>query len=481
MGSSLVSQPGFLGSGKIAASVANLFGGSSTALGGLFAGKFGSAIVLGAMVAWGGVIAAAGLKISGKLGGLSTASSARSVASYSPGGLDGSGIVIDRPKNRSLGYLANANQGEIVWDKEHSMAPKAEEPKEEVVDAPEGDADQMPQFEMPDVSALMEENKDGKGLDRESFVRKLSKDTGGGNGKRLANGLAGFNMKQPKLSQPALKPRGAKTGSTSALARARSKLSARSMSTSRGSANKAMGQLKLSRFMSKQGTSAQGDSQQRGYSADAFDQSQAIGGELDGVGEGSGIVVPPGNGAPGTGLGAGANDLAPPPSAGPGHNVTPYQGNVDRARNMDNQAGQNKMMSIMLIALGIALIVAGATKMPSPLGAILIAIGIAMVGMGMMMMMMAQNQAGAAKNEANQIEDRYGQGDQSNVIDDCADQAAGSGTNADACAPSTTPAQIKKEIEADTSHIKRAVQEQQDATYELDGGGQGAEQTAPAQ
>lgn len=479
VGSSLVAQPGLLGSGKIAAMLANVFGGPSTFVGGLFAGKLGAPLVLGGMLAWGGVMAAAGLKMMGiDLSG--TRSTAESVA-FAPGAVDGSGIVIDKPKDRSLGYVANANQGEVLWDKEHPMAPKKAAGEDDTVDSPDAIEEEAPQFETPDVSALMEENAKKAGLDRESFVKKLSQSTGGGaNGARLSNGTAGFTLAKSLQQKKPLTPAGIGKGSANAMKRANDKLNVRKMSTARGQSNRAMGQLKLARNMSASGAAASPDQTARQYSADAFDQTHTIGGELDGVGAGSGIVVPPGNGAPGGGVGSTPSDLAPPPSAGPGENVTPYQGNVDRARMNDNMAGQNTQMGMIMLIIGAILIGIGVALLFWPMTAVglaLIAAGAALLMMGMMMMQQGQEQGKAAKEEADQIEQEYGQEEQAGVIDDCADQAVADGTRASSCAPTQTTQDFNQQINQHTPSVQEAVKNEQDATYELEGEGEGG---APA-
>jgi len=474
VGSSLISQPGFLGTGKIAALLSNAFGGPATFLGGMFAGKLGAFVVLGGLVAWGGVMTAAGLKLSGIKLGFGTGSTETTQA-YVPGAVSDAGIIIDKPKAGSLGYLANANQGEILWDKEHPMAPKDDD--EDIIDAPEGDAMRTPQFEIPDVSALTEEVKKKVGLDREGFVKKLSKGTGGGvaRGARLKNGTAGFNLKSGGLTTKTFTPRGTKTGRSSALARARSKLGVRKLSTDNGKSNRAAGQLKLARNMSATGAAAAPDSTARAFATDAFDQGRTIGGELSGVMEGTGIVVPPGNGAPGAGVtNNGVEPLAPPPNVGPGENVTPYQGNLDRARNLDNQAGQNKMMGMMMLALGAVLIAIGMSLLGTvpPIGAALIGMGAALVGMGMMMLMMSQQQGQQAQGQGQEIREDYGQEDQGGVIDDCADQAVGSGTKAADCNPSTTTADFNQQINA--NNVQQAVEVEYNQTYTWEGEGENA-------
>lgn len=447
VGSSLVAQPGFLGSGRIAAALSNFFGGRATTLGALFASKAGPAFVLGGLAAWTGVIGLAGLKLAGFSPRMSQGVSNANTSAFL-GAVGDSGIVIDAPKDRSLGYLADANQGEIVWNREHPMAPK-NAPQEDEVAEPKGEAPpDIPKFEMPDVSALM-----GEGLDRDKFVKKMTQDTSSLHGRRgLQAGTAGFNLK--KTFAKALTPRQVKLGGARRLARVKNKLRGRSINTRRGASSKAMAQLKLARNMSHQGAASAADAAQRQYSTDAFEQGQTIGGGLAGI-EGGGVVVPPR-----AGVSYGVNDVSPPPVGAAG-NVTPYQSQLDGAQGMGDSAASMKLMSIMLIAIGIALIAAGASAGPI-IGPILIAIGTAVVAMGMMMMMMSQNMARSAKNQGQNIEDQYGQTEQSEAVDNCADQASGSGTTTADCDPGSTLDDVDGSL---TNDIGQSVSEVRNSRY----------------
>ncbi|MEK7746204.1 MAG: hypothetical protein AAB576_06015, partial [Elusimicrobiota bacterium] len=132
-GASSAARSGVLGSGRIAAALSDLFGGSGTFVGGGFASKIGGALVLGGMLAWGGGVLVAGFSLLGRLGGGPQGAKGSGLSV----GMEGSGIVIDAPKNRSLNFLSNANQGELMWDKDNPQPPgnqgTAKEPEQDSV------------------------------------------------------------------------------------------------------------------------------------------------------------------------------------------------------------------------------------------------------------------------------------------------------------------------------------------------------------
>ena len=407
VGGGMAGNWGLLGSQRIAMALANVFG-RSTLLGGMFAGKLGASLVLGGMMAWGGLLAMAGMK----LGGVGLQPTVRD-GSLALSGAGGSGIVIDAPKDRSLDYLSHANQGEIVWDKENPNAPK-DAPKDEEVETPEGAAqEEQPAFEMPDVSGLMNGAGAEKGKLEDGFAKKLTSDMsqlrgGGGGGPQLQS--KNFNLKKSIGNTPGFSQKGK-------LAQFKRKLSparGAGMSTLKGKSDRAMGQLKLARTLSRTAIGA-ADQGAKAFSADAFDQGKTIGGELSGI-EGEGIVVPPGNGAP-DGIASGAPDV------GTGVNATPYQGAADAAKSQSDSAQNMKATSIALIAAGTALLLA-ATQAGFPLNIILAAIGGALMAAGAMMAMMAGQMGDNAKKQGDTIEDSYGQKDQGQIVDECADQAS---------------------------------------------------------
>ncbi|MFA5139422.1 MAG: hypothetical protein WC728_09335 [Elusimicrobiota bacterium] len=445
-----MARPGLLGSGRIAAALARLFGGPSTLLGGLFSSQSGGPLVLLGMLLGGGLLAAAGLKLMGAFS-LQQQSSLPMIA-----GMDSSNIVIDRPKDRSLGYLAAANEGEIAWDKDEaekkdSPATQEETPQPEVppVEQPKVEP---PKFEMPDVNKLMK-----GGLKADDFVKKMTQDPGAlhaGAGPRMKDG-AGFNL-QKTFSNVS----GTTLGKTKRAMR-RNKLPLRSglMGRLKGKSDRAMGQLKLARNMSAFGAKSTPDSTARQYSTDAFEQGKTIGGQLQGVDDGSGIVVPAGDGAPGV------TDSVP--DVPPGTNVTPYQSNVDAAKALDDSSAGLKNMGMMLIVMGLMLIVIGIGLLNCttfPIGLMLIAAGMALIMVGMMLMGMSASQAQGAKDQGKNVEQGYGQPDQADAIDDCAEQAAGGGIVSEACRTSEVQEVNQK---ASDNTIQQDVANERNSNYTL--------------
>ncbi|PCI32645.1 MAG: hypothetical protein COB53_12450, partial [Elusimicrobia bacterium] len=405
----------------------------------------GLAMVLTGMLGWGGLLAVAGMKA----GGVSIQPRGGLGDLVSLSGAGRSGIVIDAPKDRSLDYLAHANTGEIVWDKESPMAPKdAVNDEEEEVEAPEGAAqEEAPAFEMPDVSALMGKGKEKAKL-ADGFTKGLTSSLSGfsGGGPRMKSN--NFNLKK----QITTTPKFSQKGKLAKFKKRKMKPAHGSMSKLRGKSDRAMGQLKLARTMSRTAIGA-ADQGAKAFSADAFDQGQTIGGELSGI-EGEGIVVPPGSGAP-DGLANGAPDV------GPGTNVTPYQGAADAAESQSNSAQGMKATSIALIAAGTAMLLA-ATKAPFPANIILAMIGGMLMAAGAMMAMMAGQMGDNAKKQGDQIEDQYGQPDQSDVIDNCADQASQNNVATQNC----TAPNPSGNVESHTN-VREAVEAESTADFTL--------------
>ena len=408
-------QPGLLGSARIAAALSKFMGGSGTLVGGLFASKMGSLIVLGGMVAWGGLMAAAAVKLLGGMGAPRTLSGPVALS-----GAGTSGIVIDAPKDRSLGYLANANEGELQWEQGKDGTKDAAKPKEEPPPEPEAQPEQ-PKVEMPDVGKLLA----GKGeLTRENFLQKLTQDPGSLHAGGLKNGTAGFNPAKTFSNMNVPKT---ELGRAKAIRRTPKALRAGHRSTLRAASDRAMGQLKFAKNMSGYGAKASPDNQAKQYSTDAFEQGKTIGGQMAGV-DGAGVVVPPGDGAPGI-----SESM---PDVPPGTNVTPYQQNVDTAQALDNSSAGLQMAGMMMIMMGIMMIMAGIALLNCttfPIGWALIGAGTAMLIMGIMMLAMSGQQADAANDQGKQIDEQYGQKDQSSTINDCSDQARGAGLKSDEC------------------------------------------------
>lgn len=450
VGSSLASQPGLLGSGHIAATISRVLGGPQTFLGGIFASSAGPALVLTGMLVGAGAVAAAALRLSGGFG-----SPAQGGGSFALPGPSTSGIVIDAPRDRSLGYVAQANQGEIFFNEEHPMAPepkKEEAPKEEAPKPPE-----VPKFEMPKPEDLMAK---AGGLNRDGFIKKLTNDPRSLHGGGLGQGAGGFNLKKSFASTklPSAKP----LGKTAAAKRARQKLAVRSLQTQKGRSSRAMGQLKLAKNMSVSGAGSPQDTQARQFITDAFEQGRSLGGDAGGLlGAGGGDMTVP-MGGPGI-----TNDI---PDVGPAGNVTPYQSNLDAARNLGNNAAMLKMIGMMLLAAGAALVAIGRALMGNhttlPIGVALVAAGMALIMMGLMMLAMSADMGQAAKGQGDVMEQGYGQDDQGTVVDDCADQAVNGGVQTENCDPSLQGEHFDNQL---TNDINESAVAESNATNSLGG------------
>ncbi|MBI5200822.1 MAG: hypothetical protein HY925_04465, partial [Elusimicrobia bacterium] len=250
-------------------------------------------------------------------------------------------------------------------------------------------------------------------------------------------------------------------GKGASLASARGALQAKNLMRIAGRTNKAMGQLKMSNYLSGRANNAREEAAAQ-YSADAFEQTKTQGGEMPALlGPTAGVppvVIPQGPGAPDPTV-----DPPPAPPVGPIVNATPYQPNLDALKAMGDMAGQMKMMSIMMIIAGIALIIAG-TQTAGWGGWALIIAGLALVASGVMMAASAANMAAQAKQMANSIvNQQYGQKDQAQIA---ADTAEAKSQNR----PYTPPDLSNKTNR--NEGVKTAVDEEKNATYQFDDGSQ---------
>lgn len=420
---------GFLGSARIAMAVSRALGGPGSILGGLFASPLGAPLVLGAMLAWGVLIGAAALSLV-RQPSLDRDSS-MSVALDSPA----SGLVIDQPKDRSLNYVANANQGELQWQEQDPLTPK-DEPKKEP--EPPQAKPEIPQPQMPDIAKLMADAQ-AKGLKGGRFgelTKDVSRLGGGGGlvsqlaGKQLKDGNNGFALKKTFAS-------GGKPGKIKAFGRQMQPARGSRISLLRGRSSRALGQAKFANHLSRAGKFSTSDPQTRQFATDAFEAKVTQGGELGGLG--SGVAMPPGAGVPTDGIG-----MTDPPAVPPTENVTPYQGNVDAARQLGDMGGMLKAMGLMMLAMGAALIAAGRALLgnptTAPIGAALIGAGIALVITGMMMLAMAMNMANQAKNQAKKVGEADGQPEQQDAATNCVNGAiAGATSTGKACPKQPEP------------------------------------------
>lgn len=443
VGSSLAMRSGFLG--RAAAALSGMLGGPASPLGRLLASAAGRWIMGAFLLVWGALILAAAAKFLG-----------REAVTDVPVLLDGPApamVAATAPASGSLDYVAAANRGEILWagatkpaqpgeakdalGKEPPQAPAAEEKK----------AEEPPPFKMPTVRELM-----GRGLDRDGFAKRFSGDTGrlqaGAFGAPAIKDAAGFALRKTFAGPGLPSPQRGRLGD---LQRARRALGATRLGSMRGRTSRAMGQLKLADSLSALGAASASDQGAHALASGAFDQSKPIGGELAGLPGGTGVVVPPGSGAPGAAPGA--------PDLPPGANLTPYQGQLNNANGLGDMSAMLKKLGEMLLAIGgmllavgLALVAAGTALLAAPppmnlIGAALIGAGgaLAAVGGGLMSageqaLQRSQDMANQAQNQGNGIAQQYGQTDQGNIVNQCAQQAAATGTPVEACA-ATNPAQ----------------------------------------
>lgn len=228
-----------------------------------------------------------------------------------------------------------------------------------------------------------------------------------------------------------------------------------------GRSTRAMGQLKLARALSVGGANAAQADTQKGRAADAFEQRVIMGGQVADPGaNGQGIPI---SGAAGTGAsGIPATDYVPPemPDA-TGVNATPYQGQLNTALDLGAIAGGLTKAGKKLMMIGIILIAIGAAM--GPFGIPLVIMGVMMLMMGMKMLALAAALAGIARGLGDQIQKMFGQQNQNQIVNECMDQAIGSGTPPSQCQPATKAPDM-------TTTIPQDVQKERNSNPELGAG-----------
>lgn len=446
-GSNLLRAPGGtvftspFGLGRIAANLAQRLGGASTAIGRLLLSRAGGWLVLSGIV--GGGVAG------GILAGLLFRQpQARETAAAPSLSLEDprSGILVTGPRDKSLSYVQNANQGELNFDEGKPSVPAPGTDAEAGAEGGDG---------APDKEAVADAAGIGE-VDEAAQADALAAAAGAGQFGRLSDmrgalsssgRLGGGNFGAGNFKNPLMAKLPDRGGKLTAPVKGRRAMKANDLRRLQGRANRAMGQLKLSRFMSGQAKNLPREEAASQYATAAFDQTKPIGGEMPGTIGTMGapeVVVPPGTGAPDP------TYNPPAPSIPPTRNVTPYQSQLDAARNMGNSAGMLRMMGIMMIIAGIALLW-------GPWWVKLI--GIALIAAGMMMLSQAQNMAKQAKAVADQIKAMQDQTDQAKIATDAA-QAKADGR-------SYTPPDLSDKTKRNEG-VEKAVDEQRNATYEFD-------------
>lgn len=432
-----------LGLGRIAAALGQRIG-VQTALGQLLLGRAGGWLVLSSIIG-SGVLA-------GVFAGLLARRPPVQARAALPK-LEGprADIIVNAPKGKSLSFVQNANQGEINFDDQRPPAPKPEE-AEAAASAPEETA---PPEEAAGEPLTAEAVMEAAGAGASGGLREFGKlgDTrgGAGSGGGAFGGLGAAKGLERQL-KTGLPPQDKNRGKLSRLARERMKMRASALSTARGRTNKAMGQLKLARFMSGQARNMPREEGGAQFAANAFEQSKTQGGEMPALMGPSGtpdVVVPPGSGAP--------DMTQTPPPVGPEVNATPYQPALDSAFNMGAAAGMMRMLGLLMMAVGAAMIAYGASL--TPVGWGWIAAGVAMIGVGVMMLAQAQGMAKQAKalGDAIKAQDQTEQG-----------QIATETAQAKADGREYTPPDLSDKTKRN-EEVKEAVDEQQNATFEFEG------------
>jgi xanthosine utilization system XapX-like protein len=446
---------------RIAAFLSVAFGGEATLLGGFFASGLGVAFVATGMLAGLCMLIWLGARALEGLGRTPPSQENGKVFSLA---IPTTELSIDTPKNRSLDYLAFANEGEFKWDKSQGEAAPAEFPDAKTRE--EGEvkpADSPPKVVPPDLEALLAKAQKPGVLDKDAFSKGLSRSAfwanGGGQGDRLRDGLAGFNKTQTFSSLGLTK--NVKPLSNRLL----SNRGVRSLSTRNARSNRAMGQLKFAKRLSNRAGTTYDDSKARQYATDAFEQGRTIG--SDGavpIGD-KGMTTPLGDGAPGVSEDSDDNSSATN-AADTGTNATPYQPNVDRAKSDSGNAAALKALGALLIALGVILALIGMKLMSNPftapIGVMILMIGIVLIAAGIACLMMGQKKANDAKGQGKQISDQYGQKDQGDIVDECSSEAIENGTAPDYC---TSEQSDSAGQQAGSNNVHKATEAERKATY----------------
>lgn len=464
-GSTLARAPGGLSGftlDGIAAAVARRVG-AQTVLGRLLLSRAGGGVLLAGIIAAGsvlGVVIGLAFKAPRKLIAAKAGGRAASSAS-APASRERSGNSLDMVSQANQGTF---NEGQAAapaeaMDERDAASPAAASlggvnPVEPPLSADDGGVIANPLAGALEKARLGDENKPRPLL---ASASPMGGSVGG------MGGLSG-----PKLATPIV-PTDGRAGKAAALPGGAAKRGARNLKASPARSDRSMGQLKFARDNSFAGASAARDTGARQYATDAFEQVRTQGGELaGGAGAAAPQVVPPlGSGAPDV-----TQDQGSIPPAGPTKDVTPYQGDYDKADQLAKQAKKMKTMGMIMLMLGAALMLAGVWMLKEALAAeplsqtqviiavAMIAMGAALMGTGVMMLAMAQNMAKQAKMIGEMMKQQYDQKDQGQVA---ADRA-----QANADGKEYTPPDMSKHHERN-EELHENIESQKNATYELDG------------
>jgi hypothetical protein len=373
------------------------------------------------------------------------------------GGLSSNMRIRGPRDSAALKYAANAGKGQLKFEEPGAAGQSPETQRGgEIASAGATDASGLGKVEVPP----------GSGLAAAKLTSALGAEFGGKNifnnptTHRFGQGFdrSGLSSLGRGAERGSLKGSFAKQTRSSRFQNSRIR---------RGSAGRAMGQLKLARGLSIAGANSGSGETPKTLASDAFDQRLTNGGSPPpGPTIPENPVVPPGSGAP--------DVTMPDAPIPPFRNMTPYQRQLDTAKDLIKQAAEMKKQGMMLMIIGAVLMLAGLALLRNPttamIGAILLGIGGMLLGMGIMLIMMAGQLANQAKQMSEQIKSQYGQIEQGQNIDACADQALASGSTAnEACQRPTHPGSLESNSQSSQS-VKRAVETERNQTYQFDNG-----------
>jgi hypothetical protein len=305
--------------------------------------------------------------------------------------------------------MSKVGEGQLKWD-----APGAKT----VSDAKAEDAkpeDSKPAGDETDAA----KSKDGLGKTPDHFTdtQKLGSLSGaklsGQLGNRFGNNIfqgGGFTPKQSqldgKLKNLADFRQKTSAGQLGGLNRGMQSLLAKKLGTQGVGADRAMGQLKYSGRRSQEAAKMGATEAGSTYAADAFNgQSSEQGSAPGGPGVTGDEVAPMGGSAPDV---TGGENV---PQIGDGGNITPYQPQVDNAKQLTDTAKSLLIAGIALMAAGLGIMAASSwTGVGAVIGAIILGIGVALMAVAMIL-------HSQARQMGSQVGDGYGQKDQQHIID----------------------------------------------------------------
>jgi len=436
-----------VGEGQVAAAAAQ--GGVGAAQAAASVGATGSAATLPAGLGWMGQASAS--YVGKTLIGIGMASVLAGIGLYSYVSLHkpalpraelgpiSDPIQVHRgPSDERLNLAAKAGHGLFQFDKTPPPEPETPAAEEKSQTPAAKTADKPAENPWGDIlSAVQTPN----GLAASNLTGLPSGSNSGSGGHSLFSALTGSGARG-SLRYPAQK--GHLSGKF-AQGASRSVKPATAIRTRGIRANRAFAQLRFARNMSVM--AARGTTSEQGMrttAADAFEQTQTQGGTASTID--SPVAANPS--MTGGEYGGGTAGLLSDPNALPAEQATPagavdpgqaqnYQNPMNAIKQLAKLAAMLKLISMVLIALGLCLIAIGIALMCNPYtlaaGVAILAIGIMILAMGVMMLMMAMKMAAQAKALGAALAAAQGQQYEQQDVQDCLSQATANGTDPDAC------------------------------------------------